>query len=192
MSGREHHGSVFFTLLSFGVSEITPEDEFKKQYDYILIDCPPAVGMLTVNALVAAQSVIIPTQCEYYALEGLSALLGTIERVRQTANPELQVEGVLRTMFDPRNNLANDVSSQLTSHFGDNVYRTIIPRNVTSTDENSLLYREEISQQARHPARAAQGRAQIAGGGQHQVHRGAARRFVRDARRRSTAQDRRG
>jgi chromosome partitioning protein len=93
--------------------------------------------MLTVNGLVAAQSVIIPTQCEYYALEGLSALLGTIERVRQSANPELQVEGVLRTMFDPRNNLANDVSSQLTAHFGENVYRTIIPRNVTLAEAPS-------------------------------------------------------
>ncbi len=106
-------------------------------YDYILIDSPPSLNMLTVNGLVAAQSVIIPTQCEYYALEGLSALLGTIERVRQSANPELQVEGVLRTMFDPRNNLANDVSSQLITHFGDNVYRTIIPRNVTLAEAPS-------------------------------------------------------
>ncbi len=108
-----------------------------EQYDYIVIDCPPALNMLTVNALVAAQAVIIPTQCEYYALEGLSALLGTIERVRQGANPELKVGGVLRTMFDPRNNLANDVSSQLTSHFGDSVYRTIIPRNVTLAEAPS-------------------------------------------------------
>ena len=112
-------------------------EEVASDYDYILIDSPPSLNMLTVNALVAAQSVIIPTQCEYYALEGLSALLGTIERVRQSANPGLQVEGVLRTMFDPRNNLANDVSSQLTSHFGDNVYRTIIPRNVTLAEAPS-------------------------------------------------------
>jgi len=112
-------------------------EEVASNYDYILIDSPPSLNMLTVNALVAAQSVIIPTQCEYYALEGLSALLGTIERVRQSANPGLQVEGVLRTMFDPRNNLANDVSSQLTSHFGDNVYRTIIPRNVTLAEAPS-------------------------------------------------------
>ena len=112
-------------------------EEVADNYDYILIDSPPSLNMLTVNALVAAQSVIIPTQCEYYALEGLSALLGTIERVRQSANPGLQVEGVLRTMFDPRNNLANDVSSQLTSHFGDNVYRTIIPRNVTLAEAPS-------------------------------------------------------
>ena len=112
-------------------------EEVASEYDYILIDSPPSLNMLTVNGLVAAQSVIIPTQCEYYALEGLSALLGTIERIRQSANPELRVEGVLRTMFDPRNNLANDVSSQLTSHFGDNVYRTIIPRNVTLAEAPS-------------------------------------------------------
>lgn len=112
-------------------------DQVVQNYDYILIDSPPSLNMLTVNALVAAQGVIIPTQCEYYALEGLSALLGTIERVRQTANPQLQVEGVLRTMFDPRNNLANDVSSRLISHFGDNVYRTIIPRNVTLAEAPS-------------------------------------------------------
>ena len=113
-------------------------EPIQEQYDYILIDSPPSLNMLTVNALVAAHSVIIPTQCEYYALEGLSALLGTIERIRQTANPELRVEGVLRTMFDPRNNLANDVSSQLTSHFGDNLlYRTIIPRNVTLAEAPS-------------------------------------------------------
>lgn len=112
-------------------------EEVQDNYDYILIDSPPSLNMLTVNGLVAAHSVIIPTQCEYYALEGLSALLGTIERVRQSANPQLQVEGVLRTMFDPRNNLANDVSTQLTAHFGDNVYRTIIPRNVTLAEAPS-------------------------------------------------------
>ena len=93
--------------------------------------------MLTVNGLVAADSVIIPTQCEYYALEGLSALTQTIERVRMTANPELTIEGLLRTMFDPRNNLSNDVSAQLTSHFGDSVYQTIIPRNVTLAEAPS-------------------------------------------------------
>ncbi len=119
--------------------------EVSEQYDYIFIDCPPSLNMLTVNGLVAANSVIIPTQCEYYALEGLSALTRTIERVRMTANPELKIEGLLRTMFDPRNNLANDVSAQLTSHFGDSVYRTIIPRNVTLAEAPShglpvLLY----------------------------------------------------
>ncbi|MCG6886978.1 MAG: AAA family ATPase [Proteobacteria bacterium] len=102
----------------------------KADYDYILIDCPPSLNMLTVNALVAAQSVMIPMQCEYYALEGLSALLDTVERIRTTVNPELKVEGLLRTMYDPRNNLANDVSSQLIVHFPNQVYRTVIPRNV--------------------------------------------------------------
>ena len=99
-------------------------------YDYILIDCPPSLNMLTVNALVAATSVMIPMQCEYYALEGLSALLGTIESIRSSLNPGLQIEGLLRTMFDPRNNLANDVTAQLTQHFGEKLYRTVIPRNV--------------------------------------------------------------
>lgn len=117
------------------------------QYDYVFIDCPPSLNMLTLNGLVAADSVIIPTQCEYYALEGLSALMQTIERVRQSANPGLRIEGLLRTMFDSRNNLANDVSTQLTSHFGESVYRTIIPRNVTLAEAPShglpvLLYDE--------------------------------------------------
>ncbi|WP_303902386.1 ParA family protein [Thiohalomonas denitrificans] len=100
------------------------------EYDFILIDCPPSLNMLTVNALVAADSVLIPMQCEYYALEGLSALLDTIEQIRGSVNPALEVEGLLRTMFDPRNNLAVDVSRQLITHFGDKVYRTVIPRNV--------------------------------------------------------------
>ena len=99
-------------------------------YDYILLDCPPSLNMLTLNALVAANGVIIPMQCEYYALEGLAALTETIESVRASVNPGLQIEGLLRTMFDPRNNLANDVSDQLLEHFGDRVYRTIVPRNV--------------------------------------------------------------
>ena len=101
-----------------------------QQYDFILIDCPPALNMLTLNALVAADSVMIPMQCEYYALEGLSALLDTVEGIRNSVNPNLQIEGMLRTMYDPRNNLANDVSGQLLVHFPDKVYRTIIPRNV--------------------------------------------------------------
>lgn len=100
------------------------------KYDYILVDCPPSLNMLTLNSLVAANGVIIPMQCEYYALEGLAALTETIESVRQTVNPGLQIEGLLRTMFDPRNNLSNDVSDQLLEHFGDRVYRTIVPRNV--------------------------------------------------------------
>ena len=99
-------------------------------YDYILIDCPPSLNMLTVNALVAAHGVVIPMQCEYYALEGLSSLLDTIDQIRISINPNIKLEGLLRTMYDPRNNLANDVSSELVEHFGDQVYRTVIPRNV--------------------------------------------------------------
>ncbi len=101
-----------------------------ERYEYVLIDCPPALNMLTVNAMVAAQGLIIPMQCEYYALEGLSALMQTVEDIRASVNPELEVAGLLRTMFDPRNNLANDVSEQLVSYFGDRVYNTIIPRNI--------------------------------------------------------------
>ena len=100
------------------------------QYDFVLIDCPPALNVLTVNALVAADSVLIPVQCEYYALEGLSGLLETIGKVRQAYNPELAIEGLLRTMYDGRNSLANEVSDQLHEHFGDKVFRTLIPRNV--------------------------------------------------------------
>lgn len=102
----------------------------KGKYDFVFIDCPPALNMLTINALVAADAVIIPMQCEYYALEGLTALLETIEKIRKYLNPHLKIEGLLRTMYDPRNNLANQVSAQLLQHFGDKVYRTIIPRNV--------------------------------------------------------------
>ena len=99
-------------------------------YDHILIDCPPALNVLTGNALVAADQVLIPIQCEYYALEGLSALLNTIERIRQTVNPALRIEGLVRTMFDGRNNLSNQVGAQLLEHFPGQVYRTQIPRNV--------------------------------------------------------------
>lgn len=102
----------------------------RDDYDYILIDCPPSLNMLTLNAMVAADSVMIPMQCEYYALEGLTALLKTIEEIRGSVNPGLEIEGLLRTMYDPRNNLSTDVSSQLIMHFGDKVYRTVIPRNV--------------------------------------------------------------
>jgi len=102
----------------------------KDRYDYILIDCPPTLNMLTVNALVAADGVLIPLQTEYYALEGLSSLLKTIEQVQDHLNADLQIEGILRTMHDLRNNLANQVSTQLISHFGNQVFKTIIPRNV--------------------------------------------------------------
>ena len=100
------------------------------EYDFILIDCPPALNLLTVNGLTAAQAVMIPMQCEYYALEGLSDLVQTIKKVRANLNPALEIEGLLRTMFDPRNTLAQQVSTQLVEHFGDKVYRTVIPRNV--------------------------------------------------------------
>jgi len=105
-------------------------EPISNEYDYILIDCPPSLNMLTVNALVAASGVVIPMQCEYYALEGLSSLLDTIEQIRISINPDLKLEGLLRTMYDPRNNLSNEVSSELIDHFGAQVYRTIIPRNV--------------------------------------------------------------
>jgi chromosome partitioning protein len=117
----------------------------RDNYDYLIIDCPPALSMLTVNALVAADSVMIPMQCEYYALEGLSALLETVEKIRSLLNPNLRVEGLLRTMYDPRNNLSTQVSQQLVKHFGTKVYSTVIPRNVRLAEAPShglpaLLY----------------------------------------------------
>lgn len=99
-------------------------------YDFVIIDCPPSLNMLTLNALVAADSVLITMQCEYFALEGLSALMETINTVRQTVNPSLRIEGILRTLYDPRNALTNEVSEQLHQHFEGLVYRTVIPRNV--------------------------------------------------------------
>ena len=102
----------------------------ESDYDFILIDCPPALNLLTVNGLCAAQAVLIPMQCEYYALEGLSDLVQTIKKVRAHLNPQLQIEGLLRTMYDSRNTLAQQVSAQLQQHFGDKVFRTVIPRNV--------------------------------------------------------------
>lgn len=108
------------------------------EYDYILIDCPPALNLLTLNGLCAAKSVMIPMQCEYYALEGLSDLVNTIRKVRANLNSELQIEGLLRTMYDPRNSLAQQVSDQLLQHFGDKVYRTVIPRNVRLAEAPSF------------------------------------------------------
>ena len=102
----------------------------KTEYDYILIDCPPSLNMLTVNAMVAADSLLIPMQCEYYALEGLSALMSTLKNIQDTVNPHLQLEGILRTMFDDRNRLTKDVSEQLIRYFGDKVFRTCVPRNI--------------------------------------------------------------
>ena len=121
-------------------------------YDFVLIDCPPSINMLTINALTAADGVLIPMQCEYYALEGLSALLNTIEQIRDSVNQRLEMHGLLRTMFDPRNNLANEVSAQLIDHFGDKVYRTVIPRNVRLAEAPSyglpVLYHDKYSRGA--------------------------------------------
>jgi len=104
--------------------------QVKTQYDYILIDCPPSLNMLTLNAMVAANSVLIPMQCEYYALEGLSALMATLKNIRETVNSGLHLEGIVRTMFDNRSRLTKDVSEQLVEYFDDKVFRTCIPRNV--------------------------------------------------------------
>ncbi|TXH90085.1 MAG: ParA family protein [Pseudomonas sp.] len=110
----------------------------RDNYDYILIDCPPALSMLTVNALVAADAVIIPMQCEYYALEGLTDLMNSIERIAKVLNPTLKIEGLLRTMYDPRISLTNEVSAQLKSHFGDQLYDVVIPRNVRLAEAPSF------------------------------------------------------
>jgi len=110
----------------------------RKDYDFIIIDCPPSLNMLTVNAMTAADSVLVPMQCEYYALEGLTALMDTISQLTSVVNDKLHIEGILRTMYDPRNRLANDVSEQLKRHFGDKVYRTVIPRNVRLAEAPSF------------------------------------------------------
>lgn len=119
------------------------------EYDYVLIDCPPALNLLTLNGLCAAKTVMIPMQCEYYALEGLSDLVNTIRKVRANLNPVLEIEGLLRTMFDPRNALAQQVSAQLEAHFGDKVYRTVIPRNIRLAEAPSygmpVLYHDKAS-----------------------------------------------
>ena len=124
-----------------------------KDYDYILIDCPPALSLLTVNALVASDSVLIPMQCEYYALEGLSDLVNTIKRVKKHLNPQIEIEGLLRTLFDRRNTLGKQVSDQLSAHFGDKVYSTIIPRNVRLAEAPShgkpALFYDKSSKGAR-------------------------------------------
>lgn len=121
-------------------------------YDYVLIDCPPSLNILTLNALTAAHSVLIPIQCEYFALEGLTGLLNTIEQVQTTINPTLHIEGLLRTMYDGRNRLALDVSAQLLQHFPGRVYRTVIPRNVRLAEAPShglsILHYDEKSQGA--------------------------------------------
>jgi chromosome partitioning protein len=121
------------TLLKKPRQEQTLKESLKKvatQFEFILIDCPPSLNTLTLNALVAAQSVIIPMQCEYFALEGLSALVNTIEQIQKSINPTLKIEGIVRTMYDPRNRLSTEVSAQLISHFASRVYQTVIPRNI--------------------------------------------------------------
>jgi chromosome partitioning protein len=105
-------------------------ESVKNEFNVIIIDCPPSLSMLTINALAAADSVLIPMQCEYYALEGLSALMNSITQIRDLLNPGLEVEGILRTMYDPRSKLTQDVSNDLIEHFGDKVYKTAIPRNI--------------------------------------------------------------
>src|SRR5499427_7065161 len=112
--------------------------EVIEDYDFIFLDCPPSLSLLTLNGLCAADSVLIPMQCEYYALEGLSDLVQTIRRVRAHLNPQLEIEGLLRTMYDPRNTLALNVSADLQKHFGDKLYRTVIPRNVRLAEAPSF------------------------------------------------------
>ncbi|MEA5115065.1 MAG: ParA family protein [Geobacteraceae bacterium] len=120
-------------------------DSLAGKYQYILIDCPPSLGLLTLNSIVAAASVLIPLQCEFYAMEGLSKILKTIRLVKKGLNPPLAIEGILLTMFDARNNLSRQVSEEIRSHFGDSVFRTVIPRNVRLSEAPSygkpiLLY----------------------------------------------------
>ena len=119
--------------------------EVEADYDYVFIDCPPSLGLLTINSLTAAHSVLIPLQCEYYAMEGLSQLLKTIQLIKQALNPKLKIEGILLTMFDGRNNLAHQVALELRSHFKDKVFETVIPRNIRLSEAPShgkpvLLY----------------------------------------------------
>lgn len=116
----------------------TALENYKESYDYIFIDCPPSLNMLTINAMTAADSVLVPMQCEYYALEGLTALIDTISKLTSVVNADLKIEGILRTMYDPRNRLSSDVSDQLKKHFSDKVYRTIIPRNIRLAEAPSF------------------------------------------------------
>lgn len=127
-------------LLSSNLKEFTLKsilENCELEFDYVIIDCPPSLNILTVNALTAATGVIIPVQCEFFALQGLSELMTTINTIKSSSNKDLIVKGIVRTMFDPRNNLATDVSSQLMSYFSDKLYRTIIPRNITLAEAPS-------------------------------------------------------
>jgi chromosome partitioning protein len=133
--GKEDRESVLYNVIH----------SIRDRYRYIFIDCPPSLGLLTLNALVAADSVIIPVQCEYYALEGLELLTRTLRLVRSSFNPNLEIEGIVLTMFDSRNNLSQEVAQEVKKHFGDKVYTTVIPRNVTlgeapSYGKPALLY----------------------------------------------------
>ncbi|WP_298771047.1 ParA family protein [uncultured Shewanella sp.] len=139
-------------LMNFFAREIRLRNALapiKDEYDFIFIDCPPSLNMLTVNAMSAADSVIVPMQCEYYALEGITSLKETIDQLSSMVNPGLHIEGILRTMYDPRNRLSTDVSDQLKQHFGEKVYHTVIPRNVRLAEAPSFgtpaMYYEKSS-----------------------------------------------
>jgi chromosome partitioning protein len=124
--------------------------DIKDDYDFILLDCPPSLNMLTVNGLVAANSVLIPMPCEYYALEGLSSLMSTLQTLQKSANPSLHLEGLVRTLYDPRNRLSQEVTVQLIKHFGEKLYKTVIPRNVRLAEAPShglpvILYDKQSS-----------------------------------------------
>ena len=141
IAGNSDVTAAEIRLLEFFAREIrlrTSLNAVRDQYDYIFIDCPPSLNLLTVNAMSAADSVLVPMQCEYFALEGLTALVDTISKLVAVVNPNLKIEGILRTMYDHRNRLANDVSDQLKQHFGDKVYRTVIPRNVRLAEAPSF------------------------------------------------------
>ncbi|OGW67662.1 MAG: chromosome partitioning protein ParA, partial [Nitrospirae bacterium RIFCSPLOWO2_01_FULL_62_17] len=108
------------------------------RFDYVVLDCPPALGLLTINALTAASSVLVPLQCEYYAMEGLGRLMANVERVQQSLNPALELEGIVLTMFDSRNSLSGQVANEIRAHFKEKVYRTVIPRNVALAEAPSF------------------------------------------------------
>ncbi len=133
IAGNEDLTAAEIKLIHADRKELRLSDalnSIKDDFDYILIDCPPSLNMLTLNAMVAADSLLIPMQCEYYALEGISALMSTLQNIQNTVNPNLHLEGILRTMYDDRNRLTKDVSEQLIRYFGDKVFRTCIPRNI--------------------------------------------------------------